>query len=47
MQIELWQIILLSLLGFYGIVENLGISVLANQALIMGTLTGLILINPF
>lgn len=43
MQIELWQIILLSLLGFYGIVENLGISVLGNQALIMGTLTGLIM----
>ncbi len=43
MHIELWQIILLSFLGFYGIVENLGINIFANQALIMGTITGLIM----
>lgn len=43
MQIEMWQIILLSLLGFYAIVENLGICILANQALMMGTITGLIM----
>ena len=43
MQIEMWQIILLSLLGFYAIVENLGICILVNQALMMGTITGLIM----
>ena len=43
MEIQVWQIIALTCLGFYGIVENLGISVFANQALIMGTITGLIM----
>ncbi|MWO10697.1 PTS sorbose transporter subunit IIC, partial [Escherichia coli] len=40
MNIEIWQIIVLSLLGFYVIIENLGINVIANQALIVGTITG-------
>ncbi|XBG80499.1 PTS sugar transporter subunit IIC [Enterococcus cecorum] len=43
MELQVWQIIALSLLGFYAIVENLSISVFANQALIMGTITGLIM----
>lgn len=43
MNIEIWQIIVLSLLGFYAIVENLGINIFANQALIMGTITGLVM----
>ena len=43
MNIEIWQIIVLSLLGFYVIIENLGINVIANQALIVGTITGLVM----
>ncbi len=43
MELQVWQIIALSLLGFYAIVENLSISVFANQSLIMGTITGLIM----
>lgn len=43
MRIEFWQIILLSLLGFYGIIENLGTAILGMQALIIGTITGLIM----
>lgn len=43
MNIEIWQIVLLSFLGFYAIVENLGINIIANQALIVGTITGLIM----
>lgn len=43
MNIEIWQIVVLSFLGFYAIVENLGINVIANQALIVGTITGLIM----
>ncbi|MBV7391231.1 MULTISPECIES: PTS mannose/fructose/sorbose/N-acetylgalactosamine transporter subunit IIC [Enterococcus] len=43
MNIEIWQIVVLSLLGFYAIVENLGINVIANQALIVGTITGLVM----
>lgn len=43
MQIYFWQIIALSFLGFFAIVENLSTNVLANQALILGTITGLIM----
>lgn len=43
MHLEIWQIVALSLLGFYGIVENLGTNVLAGQALIIGTISGLIM----
>ncbi|EAD7632611.1 PTS sugar transporter subunit IIC [Listeria monocytogenes] len=43
MELQIWQIIILSLLGFYAIVENLGINIFANQALIIGTITGLVM----
>lgn len=43
MNIEIWQIVVLSMLGFYAIIENLGINVIANQALIVGTITGLVM----
>ncbi|MDR2975993.1 MAG: PTS sugar transporter subunit IIC [Streptococcaceae bacterium] len=43
MDLQVWQIIILSLLGFYAIIENLGTSVLGNQALIIGTITGIVM----
>lgn len=43
MSIEVWQIIILALLGGVAIIENLGSNVIMNQALILGTITGLIM----
>ncbi|RLK62839.1 PTS sugar transporter subunit IIC [Atopobacter sp. AH10] len=43
MEIQIWQIIVLSLLGGFAIVENLSTCVLANQALMMGTITGIVM----
>ncbi len=43
MNIEFWQIILLSFLGGFAIVENLSTNIFANQALMYGTLTGIIM----
>lgn len=43
MEIQLWQIILLSALAFFAICENLSTSVLGAQPVIIGTIAGLIL----
>ncbi|MEI5992161.1 hypothetical protein A5881_003717 [Enterococcus termitis] len=43
MNIEIWQIILLTLLAFIGVVEMLGTNILAGQAVIIGMLAGIIM----
>lgn len=43
MEIQLWQIIALSLLAFFGICEHLSITVLQTRPIIIGTIAGLIM----
>lgn len=43
MEIQFWQIILLTLLAFFAICENLSTAVLANQPVIIGTIAGIIM----
>lgn len=43
MQIQFWQIILLTILAFFGICENLMTSVCAGQPVIIGTIAGIIM----
>lgn len=43
MEIQLWQIILLTALAFFAVCENLATSVLGGQAVIIGTITGIIM----
>lgn len=43
MEIQFWQIVLLTGLAFFAICENLSTSVLANQPVIIGTIAGLIM----
>ncbi len=43
MEIQIWQIVLLTLLAFLAICENLSTSVLGNQPVIIGTIAGIIL----
>lgn len=43
MEIQFWQIIILTLLAFFAIVENLSTSVLAAQPVIIGAITGIVM----
>lgn len=43
MDLAIWQIILLSLLAFFGVVEMLGTNIFAGQAVIIGMIAGIIM----
>ena len=43
MEIQFWQIILLSLLAFYGIVDALQTSIISTYPVIIGTIAGIIM----
>ena len=43
MEIHMWQIIALTALAFFAICENLSTCILANQPVIIGTITGIIM----